>query len=426
MKRKLIGIGAIVLVLALLLTLAPACGNGDEEATPTPTMGPGATPTPGATATATPDVKTIKWGIITPYSGPGAFWGANLDEGFVFAVDKINREGGIKVGDDTYMVKVVKCDNKLSGSASATCASQMVFDENVHYTFGMFLATVIDAARPILNDGKCFISGVEADFVSPEYPYYWANLQPQFQYVRGWYEQLYDYMPDIETVAFLTTNSPTDTYVYETARASMEELFGAEVVHVSTFEAGTTDFYPMLTQIAAKNPDAVGLAGGPSGTQALIIKQLRELGWEGQFCGSNAGDPGAFVEIAGKEAVEGFLTNEPDYSRADLWPAETVAIYAEFQSLKPGAQFGLSQYLGYGSAMFYKQVIEAAGSVDSEEVLKVLDDPNFEYEWFGVSGRKLGGQETFGLRRVHQDFVSFTVVRDGEKVQLSFKGSVVP
>ena len=116
-----------------------------------------------------------------------------------------------------------------------------------------------------------------------------------------------------------------------------------------------------MTPVAAKNPDAVAV-GGTSGTAALQIKQLRELGWEGQFLGSNAGDPGAYVEIAGKEAVEGFLINEPDYA-SEVWPEETRAIYNEFQRLYPGAQFGLCQYLGYGSAMFYKilEVMKDAG-----------------------------------------------------------------
>jgi peptidyl-prolyl cis-trans isomerase B (cyclophilin B) len=43
MKKKLIGVGAVIVAVALVFTVAPACGGGDEE--PTPAV----TPTPGDT-----------------------------------------------------------------------------------------------------------------------------------------------------------------------------------------------------------------------------------------------------------------------------------------------------------------------------------------------------------------------------------------
>jgi len=68
---------------------------------------------------------------------------------------------------------------------------------------------------------------------------------------------------------------------------------------------------------------------------------------------------------------EGLLTNEPRY-----WSE----LYAEYQRLYYGAQFGLCQYCGYGDFMFYVQAIEAAGSIDPDEVMKVIDDPDWTCE----------------------------------------------
>ena len=135
------------------------------------------------------------------------------------------------------------------------------------------------------------------------------------------------------------------------------EHYGREVVRVSRYEPGVTDFFPILTRIVADNPDAIGICDGPIGDQALIVKQARELGYKGVFIGANSGDPVPLVEIAGKEAVEGFLMNDPDYS-CDLYPESTRQLYAEFQQIHPGGQFALTQYLGYASIMFYKQAIE--------------------------------------------------------------------
>jgi len=52
--------------------------------------------------------------------------------------------------------------------------------------------------------------------------------------------------------------------------------------------------------------------------------------------------------------------------------------------------------------------------------------PNFEFEWFGTPGRKLGGYETFGVRRCVQDEVGYSEVIDGKKVMKSRRNVVVP
>ena len=79
----------------------------------------------------------------------------------------------------------------------------------------------------------------------------------------------------------------------------------------------------------------------------------------------------------------------------------------EWFALNPGAQFGLTQYLGYGNVMLIKQAIEEAGSIDPDLVVKVFDDPNWTFEWFGMPGHKLGGLETYGIRRVHPDEIVY-------------------
>ena len=103
MKRKLVGIGVIALVLALLLTLAPSCGNGDEG-----------------------EVKTLKMGLIIPLSGTLASMGVQCETGMDWAIEKVNGAGGIKVGQDAYMIELVTCDEKAIASEGVLCAQQMV------------------------------------------------------------------------------------------------------------------------------------------------------------------------------------------------------------------------------------------------------------------------------------------------------------
>ncbi len=76
--------------------------------------------------------------------------------------------------------------------------------------------------------------------------------------------------------------------------------------------------------------------------------------------------------------------------------------------------------------MLYKQAMEKADSIDPDAVRAVWDDPTWEYEWFGMTGRKMGGLETDGILRQNQEENVFSIVTDGKRVQLSREVSVVP
>ena len=76
--------------------------------------------------------------------------------------------------------------------------------------------------------------------------------------------------------------------------------------------------------------------------------------------------------------------------------------------------------------MFYKEAMEKAESIDPDEVLKFLDDPDWEFEWFGMPGRSFGGVETYGIGRCLQDETCYAEVIDGVSTLLSCEPIVVP
>jgi len=87
----------------------------------------------------------------------------------------------------------------------------------------------------------------------------------------------------------------------------------------------------------------------------------------------------------------------------------------------------LCHYLGFSTIYFYKQLIETAGSINPDDMMKVLDDPSWTYEWWGHPGRSLGELETFGIRRVNQDETVLTRTDEiYQKVPISRELIVVP
>ena len=71
------------------------------------------------------------------------------------------------------------------------------------------------------------------------------------------------------------------------------------------YERGTTDFYPMLTRIIAAKPDLIETAQSDPKAACLQLKQARELGYKGLFCGTWGTNPEDMIKVAGKQNAEG-------------------------------------------------------------------------------------------------------------------------
>ncbi len=394
MKGKLITIGAIVLALALLLTLAPACGNGEVEPTPGVTPTPGQTPTPGVTPTATPEVKTVKMGLLMPLTGMAAAWGVQFQQGFESAIDRINEAGGFKVGNNTYVIKAVMADSKFVGSAAATEATRLVYDENVHYVVGPIITHF--AVEPILKEGKCFFTSSGTDTpLGPEYPYSFMMPVDTISWHRAFWAQFIEFHPTSEMKTYVLM-SP-DTEQYAATRQGIVDVhtsYGHELLFVKTYAQFAVDFYPVLTTVVAANPDIVDFDGGGHGDNDLMVKQLRELGYTGQIVGPMHGEPYSTIGRAGCEFTEGFIINDPDYL-SEHYSEETREIARDIMRRYPEASLALTTYLSYNAVEMFVAGMQWVDSIDPDEVMKAFDDPDFEYSAFGISGRNTGCAGSF-------------------------------
>jgi branched-chain amino acid transport system substrate-binding protein len=311
----------------------------------------------------------------------------------------------------------------MLGSEAATCATKLVYDESIHYVVGPIGTT--EAVAPIMTQGKTFYSVISTPKKNsgPQFPYALFGPAPECTWVSTFWEQAYQAHPEIKTVGILAdTSSSGEGYLpcAQVAHAS----HGTEMIHVGRYQRLSTEYYPVLTPMVAKNPDAISMEGSSAGDIDLIVKQARELGYKGLLISDTRGETSKTVEIAGLRATEGFITNAPDYSSA-LYSESVRKLYAEFQQRYPGMPLPVTTYLAYGSVWLYVQAIEKASSIDPDMVVKVFDDPNFEFEFFGTQ-TKLGGFETYGIRRCVQTEVCYAEVINGVSVMKSHKSVVVP
>ena len=346
MKKRLIGISAVVLVLVLLLTLAPCCGKEEGE------------------------VKTIKFGILQPLSGPAAPWGVNFEKGTKWAVDKVNAAGGIKVGKDRYMIETVSCDTKYIGSEAATCATRFVYEEGIHYVIGPI--STFQAVDPIFAAGKCFYATQATAPGGPDTPYRITATAYQ-GYPGGWSDTFLTMAtkarPELKTICSLSPLLPETTEELIRAWRESAEGHGMTVLDQVYYPMGTTDWYPYLTKILALNPDVIYMSGS-GGDVSLQTKQARELGFEGWLWQPAMVAASILRAVAGPENMWKIASNEPDWS-SDVYPERAHELNREWQEMiAPGEHMDRTPPMAYSAVMMYVKAIEQAGSIDPNEGLR--------------------------------------------------------
>ena len=103
--------------------------------------------------------------------------------------------------------------------------------------------------------------------------------------------------------AIATINELTD-YAEGVRRTTTErfEALGGTVSAAEAYTSDATDFRSQLTKLTETNPDAIHVAAQSEFTGGTIVKQLRELGYDGPIYGESVVAGTQALEIAGAAA----------------------------------------------------------------------------------------------------------------------------
>jgi branched-chain amino acid transport system substrate-binding protein len=169
----------------------------------------------------------------------------------------------------------------------------------------------------------------------------------------------------------------------------VQEDLGDLVVDTDTIQAGQTDFGATVTKVGSSKADTV-FFGGYYAEAALIVRQLKDSGFEGTFVvADGVKDPG-FLEGAGK-AAEGTVITCPCIPAEDPAVADFAAAYEEAYGGAPGTYAAEA----YDAANIFLDGI-AEGIDNREDMLTFVND----YDEAGVT-KQLSFDETGEPADVH-------------------------
>lgn len=377
--------------------------------------------------------KTLKIGGIVMLSGPASQAGLAFSRGWQILVDKVNDEGGLKIGNDTYKIKLIIEDDKMSPEGAATAATKLVYQDNVKFVIGgladflkMSICRITDEAGALYSLTHVEASGVLKNPVDVGPGKFRIRVGHAYnETFIGLFDYLVENYPEVKTIGLATDGFP-DHEVFIPESYKIAKKYGLSIVgEPERIPPDATDFYSFVARILKYNPDAIyNVAGGPN-FPGMILKMARELRFEGPIFYSIQCDPAMQRRIAGPNSTKLFgagLTSEgPDVSPAIM---EFIERYKKKYSLE---EFMTDSINAYDGLWVLIQTIQKAQSVDPKDVLKTyetLTKPGSLQTTVGPA--HVGGLKTFGVNRVLVKPLPVSCLINGKAKSVTFFTPYLP
>jgi len=318
---------------------------------------------------------TVKIGATYPLSGgvaEAASWGV---EGIKMAVEEINDQGGLQVGEKKLPIELILNDDKCDPTTGVSVVEKMINRDKVVAISGSYCSSVVLAQREVSNAHKVVQlspMAVNPKITSPGYPYTFRLCNTIDMYAVPFVDFVVKKLPEVKSVAFLAI---TDDY----GRSAIEiytKLFkesGIKVLGTEYFKHGDTDLYTQITKIKNMSPDAVYIVTDEDSQNIGSLKQLKELGFEGQRFGCSTYGTDNMIKLGGKELLEGLYIEGPNFNLVKDNPdvKEWLKRYKE-KFDREGNAFSL---WGYQSIQILANAIQNAGTVnENEKILKAMQE----------------------------------------------------
>lgn len=354
--------------------------------------------------------KIVKIGGAVPLTGPVAYWGISTDQGWVDGAAVINARGGIKVGNDTYKMKIITYDTKGEVADARAATTRLVEQDKVKYVYSQAAASTIGVLQ--VTEPNKVVSIVACwgylDQFGKNFPYH-------FRAEMSDYEQGFAYMPfmfeyygkdKLKTAAFIGPDDK-DGYDCHYSYQRLMDYYGVKQLGKEYFNWEDTDFYPIVTKILKLKPDFIITSPSPPGITASIVKAAREMGYKGPIVSPAASETKTILEVAGEFADDVVLPVTcvvPQTKTQKEIRDRFLKRFGTFNALA-----GNYSWWVYALA----QAFEDAGTVeDTKAVSDALAKVVLEDTYVGkVTWR---GEKSFGIARQGVYDCYTTIIEDGK------------
>lgn len=301
----------------------------------------------------------IKIGVFLPLTGDNAA-GGELELRGIKLAQKLHPEVNGK------KIELVVADNKSDKAEAASVAARLIEKDKVQVILGSYGSSLSMAAGNIVKESK--VPAIGTSCTNPQVTanndyYFRACFIDPFQ---GTVMANYAFKKGAKKIAIVQEVS--NDYAVGLAKFfkdSFAKLAGeGSIVEIANYQTGDKDFTAILTNIKAKNPDAI-FAPGNFTESALLVKQARQLGITAPFMGGDTWETQEFIDVGGKD-VEGVALSTA-FDREKATTAEAKKFLEAYVKEYKGEPSALTA-LAYDAYLIAIDGIKRANSTDSVKI----------------------------------------------------------
>ena len=323
----------------------------------------------------------ITLGASVQLTGPLANTGRYYKDAYEFAVDQINKKGGVKVGNQQSKLALKIYDNQSDVNLSVRQYTQLLSQDKVNFLLGPFASNfgLADSAVsekykvPMVQGG-----GASDQIFSRKFKYIFGTLAPASDYFKSTVEMMTKLKPEPKNVALLYADDAFDVSVAKGTRPLLKQA-GFTIVLDERYSSNATDFNSLLSRIRSANIDAILVAGHE--TEILnFIRQAKSLSVSPKMYSFTVGVPSAdFRNALGADADYAFGMTAwlPSSALKDKWFGDAEQ-FAQAYKAKYGYEPDYHAASAAADVEAFAQAIENAGTTDPQKVRDALAKLNFE------------------------------------------------
>jgi branched-chain amino acid transport system substrate-binding protein len=307
---------------------------------------------------------TIKVGVIQPMTGSVADNGMAFINGAKLAVARQNAAGGVLGRKIELLIE----DGQCQPANSVSAAQKLIEREKVPVLVGAFCSSATAAVMPLAEKNRIpLLTGVssKADLTDKGMKYFFRSAETDRLMSQTFSKILADKL-QLKNVAYIGVNDDWGRGSVEDFSNQLEKL-GAKTVMKEYYEHGATDYYTLLTKLAASKADGVFVAAETQ-DGSILVKQLKELGVQAKLFGVGSWTTPEFINLAGP-AADGIYAAVP---YASSIPSERnkefVGRYEAAYKTKPGKYSAA----GYNALNIVMQAVTRAGKAEPQAIRDAL------------------------------------------------------
>ena len=271
-RKRLAGLGLIVvLVLAAL-----ACERGGREG----------------------DSAPFRIGVMESLTGAGETYGTVALQAKKMALDEINAAGGV----NGRLLEFAVEDSKCRAQDAITAYKKLTDVDGMKIILGTSCSGAMLGVAPLAEeDGVVLFSGLASNpDIANAGDYIFRTQISDIEVGINTGNVLW--ADGIRRLATITEETDYAQGVRRTSVAQFEEN-GGQVVASERYTSDVTDFETHLAKLFSAGPDALHIAPQSEFAAGAIVKQARELGYEGPIYGETVTVGTTALDIAGDAAT---------------------------------------------------------------------------------------------------------------------------